>query len=170
MFSRSVTAPRYQSSTYATELTADLMPLRWPTKLILYGRTQAGHSQRDPLIQPGYSHGQKKTGRHESRELITKMSAAADIPFWENATEASLMVHPDGWHLVLISDRDRESVFASRGDVGDAILHENLGNKAAVFDHFEERLWAAGYESVRMAPERGALAAWWLSPVLPSDL
>ena len=98
------------------------------------------------------------------------MSPAADIPFRENATEASLIAHPDGWHLVLSSDHDRESVFASRNDVGDAILHEKLDNESAIFDHFEERLWAAGYESVRMDPERGALAAWWLSPVLSSDL
>jgi hypothetical protein len=96
------------------------------------------------------------------------VSLPADIPFWEDATEASLLAHPDGWHLVLISDRDRESVFASRNDVGDAILHENLGNESAVFDHFEEQLWAAGYESIRMDPGPEALAAWWLTPGLPS--
>jgi hypothetical protein len=67
------------------------------------------------------------------------VSPTADIPFRENAIEASLIAHPAGWHLVLISDRDRESVFASRNDVGDAILHENLSNESAVFDHFEER-------------------------------
>ena len=78
------------------------------------------------------------------------------------------MAHPDGWHLVLISDRGRESVFASRNDVGDVILHEHLGNESAVFGHFEERLRAAGYESARMEPAPGALAAWWLSPGLPS--
>jgi hypothetical protein len=98
------------------------------------------------------------------------VSPASDIPFWENAIEASLLAHPDGWHLVLISDRDRESVFASRNDVGDAILHENLGNESDVFGHFEERLRAAGYESARMEPAPGALAAWWLSPVLTSDV
>jgi hypothetical protein len=96
------------------------------------------------------------------------VSPASDIPFWENAIEASLLAHADGWHLVLISDRGRESVFASRNDVGDVILHENLGNESALFGHFEERLRAAGYESARMEPAPGALAAWWLSPGLPS--
>jgi len=98
------------------------------------------------------------------------MSPAADIPFHENATEASLAAGLDGWHLVLISDRDRHSVFASRNDVGDVISHENLGNEPALLDHFEERLRAAGYEPVRMTPSPGTLASWWLSPGLPSDL
>ena len=105
-----------------------------------------------------------------SREPIAHVSPDADIPFWETATEASLLAHPDGWHLDLVSDRYRGSVFVSRNDVGDAILHENLDKESLVFDHFEERLRAAGYEPARMAPQGGALAAWWLSPVLPSDL
>jgi hypothetical protein len=100
----------------------------------------------------------------------SKVSSPADIPFRENATEASLLAGLDGWHLVLISDRGRESVFASRNDIRDVILDENLGNESAVCDHFEERLRAAGYESARMTPQLGALAAWWLSPGLPSDL
>lgn len=90
------------------------------------------------------------------------------IPFRENSTEASLLAHPDGWHLVLISDSGRDSVFASRNDVGRAILHEYLSDEAAVFGHFEERLRAAGYDPVRMAPESRALAAWWLSAGQPS--
>jgi hypothetical protein len=98
------------------------------------------------------------------------MSRAPENPFRDYATEASLLAHPDGWRLVLISDRDRHSVFASRNDVGDVISHENLGNESAVLDHFEERLWAAGYEAARMTPGPGALASWWLSPVLTSDV
>jgi len=43
-------------------------------------------------------------------------------------------------------------MLASRNDVGDAILH-NLGNESVL--HFEEHPWAAGYESIRMAPEPG---------------
>ena len=57
-------------------------------------------------------------------------------------------------------------MLASRNDVGSAILHK-LGNESVL--HFEEHLWAAGYESIRMAPESGALAAWWLNPVPSSD-
>jgi len=43
-------------------------------------------------------------------------------------------------------------MLALRNDVGDAILH-NLGNESVL--HFEEHPWAAGYESIRMAPEPG---------------
>ena len=96
------------------------------------------------------------------------VTPAGDIPYRENATEASLQADPDGWHLVVISGRVRESVFTSLNEVRDVILYENLGNESAVFGHFEERLRAAGYVPARMAPEPGALAAWWLSPGLPS--
>ena len=51
-------------------------------------------------------------------------------------------------------------MLASRNDVGSAILHK-LGNESVL--HFEEHLWAAGYESIRMAPEPGVLTASWLT-------
>ena len=46
-------------------------------------------------------------------------------------------------------------LLAWRNHVGEAILHDNLGNESVLFDHFEEQLWAASYESIRMAPEPG---------------
>ena len=106
----------------------------------------------------------RKRGAAITRTGGRTVSPTSEVPFWENATEASLLADPDGWRLVLISDRGRESVFTSRNDVGHVILHENLSNESAVFDHFEERLRAAGYASTRMEPEPGAMAAWWLSP------
>ena len=92
------------------------------------------------------------------------MPGTHPLPYDPSATEASLVAEPGGWLVVLISAGGRQSVFAPRNDVGDVIGHSNLDHRPTVVGHFEEQLRAARYEPARMAPEPGALAAWWLTP------
>jgi hypothetical protein len=83
-----------------------------------------GQGVRAPCFSFGVgSRTDSGTGRRPTRErMAPAMCPAADIPFHENATEASLAAGTDGWHFVLLSNRDRHFGFAARKDLESVIL------------------------------------------------
>ena len=78
------------------------------------------------------------------------MSPNVNIPFRDDATEASLVPDPLGWCLVSISATGREPIIASRTDVAEAVLNQSPRKRAHIPDCFEDRIRAAGYGSSRM--------------------
>ncbi len=91
-----------------------------------------------------------------------------ELKFHYSAIRAELMSSDDRWYVtfVMVDTDPIVHEFSSRHDAGDPTFDWRLSDQAAVIDHFEERLRAAGYRPVRSedGPQPLVVAAWALSP------
>jgi hypothetical protein len=91
-----------------------------------------------------------------------------ELKYDSTVNRATLVTHDDGWYLWAYRPdaAPAELHFASRNEVGDAILDSRLSDQNAVIQHFKRQLINLGYSVTSAAGplQEEFIADWELAP------
>ncbi len=115
-------------------------------RISFLSQLQGGGGEPAPPYRLGGQAHQLDSRRAEGRLSESGLhQMSLDVPFIEEATEASLLSDPDGWHLLLISRHGAQSIFVTRDHVAAAMDGGTLEPGHVPLEHFEKRLRLGGY-------------------------